>query len=205
MRYFLIIILLIVVASVYIIESDNNEKSPPPAVNNSEYVQYDRKLYKHWVDEDRDCQNTRQEVLIEESVEPVVLDERGCKVISGLWEDPFTGNTYTNPSDLDVDHMIPLKEAHVSGGYLWSPAEREQYANDMSNPDTLIAVSSSANRQKGAKDVAQWLPPNEAYRCEYVIRWMNLKETWGFSSDDNELKVLFAVLEACKEIPPGIQ
>lgn len=49
--------------------------APVPAVA----VPYDRGLYRHWVDEDRDCQNTRQEVLIEESTRPVTLDGRGFK------------------------------------------------------------------------------------------------------------------------------
>jgi hypothetical protein len=49
----------------------------------------------------------------------------------------FTGNTYTDPSDFDVDHMVPLKEDHISGGHSWSSERREQYANDLSNPDTL--------------------------------------------------------------------
>ncbi len=168
-----------------------------PTPDTAAYVDYDRKLYKHWIDEDRDCQDTRQEVLISESIELVVLDERGCKVISGLWNDPFTGNTYTDPSDLDIDHMIPLKEVHVSGGYAWSAERREQYANDISNPDVLIAVSRSANRSKGARDVAHWLPTNEGFRCEYVRRWAAVKEAWGLDMDEVETDRILTLLSEC--------
>ena len=74
-------------------------------------VPYNRDLYGGWIDADGDCQNTRQEVLIEESLIPVELDSRGCRVQSGEWFDPFTGQTCTNPGDLDIDHFIPLAEA----------------------------------------------------------------------------------------------
>jgi hypothetical protein len=73
-------------------------------------VPYNRDLYGGWIDADGDCQNTRQEVLIEESLIPVELDSRGCRVQSGEWFDPFTGQTCTNPGDLDIDHFIPLAE-----------------------------------------------------------------------------------------------
>ena len=52
--------------------------------------QYSRSDYKHWIDADKDCQDTRQEVLIAESLEKPILDEKGCKVISGKWFDPYT-------------------------------------------------------------------------------------------------------------------
>ncbi len=65
-------------------------------------VPYDRDLYGGWIDADGDCQDTRQEVLIAESITPVQLDSRGCRVVSGTWLDPFTGQTFTNPGDLDI-------------------------------------------------------------------------------------------------------
>ena len=37
-----------------------------------------------WVDEDSDCQNTRQEILIRDAIDGTIeLDEDGCKVVSG--------------------------------------------------------------------------------------------------------------------------
>ena len=107
--------------------------SPPPTPTPS--IPYDRDLYRHWIDDDGDCQDTRQEVLIAESIEPVEMDNRGCRVVSGRWFDPFTGQTFTGPSDLDIDHMVPLAEAHRSGADTWDSGQREAYANDLFHRD----------------------------------------------------------------------
>ena len=49
-------------------------------------------------------------------------------------------------------------------------------ANDLDDPDTLIAVDRGLNRQKGgAKDPAEWLPPNQAYQAEYARAWVTVK------------------------------
>ena len=119
---------------------------------------YNRKDYRHWIDEDRDCQNTRNEVLIQESLDPVTYkSSKGCKVSSGKWHGSFTGEAFTNPRQLDIDHLVPPKEAHESGAHSWSKSRKRDYANDMSHPDHLIAVASGANRSKGAKDPAEWM------------------------------------------------
>ena len=79
---------------------------------------YDRKLWKHWIDEDKDCQNTRHEVLIEESLTPVTFKtDKGCRVVSGSWLGAYSGEIFTDASLLDIDHLVPLKEAHESGGF----------------------------------------------------------------------------------------
>ena len=147
---------------------------PPPTA-----PPYDRRLYEHWIDADGDCQNTRQEVLIAESLEPVTLDSSGCHVESGRWFDSFTGQEFSDPADLDIDHIVPLAEAHLSGAAAWTADRRTQYANDLTNPDTLIAVATSANRSKGDRDPSEWLPTNESFQCDYVARWIMTKARWA--------------------------
>ena len=47
---------------------------------------YDRGEWKHWTDADRDCQDARQEVLIEESLEAVTFEtDSKCRVATGSW------------------------------------------------------------------------------------------------------------------------
>ena len=123
---------------------------------------------------------------IAESTVPVTLDAKGCRVVSGRWHDPYTGRVFTDPRRLDIDHFIPLAEVHRSGGHAWTPAQRRQYANDLSHPDTLIAVSASANRSKGDRDPVHWLPPNRAYCCGYLKAWVDLKRHWGLAADPVE-------------------
>ncbi|MGB1027527.1 MAG: HNH endonuclease, partial [Rhodospirillaceae bacterium] len=65
---------------------------------------YERGLYKHWTDADGDCQNTRTEALIRDSLEPVTLSADGCSVVYGRWQDPFTGAILIDPGMLDIDH-----------------------------------------------------------------------------------------------------
>ena len=159
---------------------------PIPSRKSPSSDAYNRKLYGGWIDQDGDCQNTRHEVLIAESTVPVTLDAKGCRVVSGRWQDPYTGRVFTDPRRLDIDHFIPLAEVHRSGGHAWTPAQRRQYANDLSHPDTLIAVSASANRSKGDRDPVHWLPPNRAYRCGYLKAWVDLKRHWGLAADPVE-------------------
>ena len=158
---------------------------------------YNRKLYRHWIDADGDCQNTRQEVLIEESVEPVVFDDKGCKVLSGRWYDPYTGEIFTNPRKLDIDHLVPLAEAHRSGGHSWSAEMRKAFANDLSDTRSLIAVKASANRSKSDRDPARWLPINEMYHCEYVAAWIAVKQRWGLLMDAKEKAISFKLQSKC--------
>ena len=92
--------------------------------------EYNRDDWNHWIDENGDCQNTRHEVLIEESFESVTYtNDTNCSVSTGKWFDNYTGQYYYNASEIEIDHFIPLKNAHQSGGFNWSSTKKEEFAN----------------------------------------------------------------------------
>jgi hypothetical protein len=109
------------------------------------------------VDDDRDCQNTRHEILIQTSIKAVEFKtDNECDVLAGEWYDPYSDETFTISKDLDLDHIVPLKFAHGHGADKWSRERKKQFANDYGN---LLLVNASLNRQKGAKRLDEWLPP----------------------------------------------
>ena len=40
----------------------------------------------------------------------------GCYVSRGRWFDPYTGNVYYRPSDIDIDHMVPSGRSLANRG-----------------------------------------------------------------------------------------
>jgi hypothetical protein len=141
-------------------------------------------------------------VLIKESQTPVSYKTaKNCRVVSGNWLGVYSGKVFTDASQLDIDHLVPLKEAHESGGHTWDAYRKRDYANDLSDPNTLIAVDRGLNRQQGASDPAEWLPPNEAYQEEYVRAWVAMKLRWGLTADAKEIAALRGVLGADAEMP----
>jgi hypothetical protein len=123
------------------------------------------------------------------------MTDSQCRVVSGKWIDPFTGQVFTDPSELDIDHVVPLKEAHESGAWQWDAEKRRRFANYLGDDHHLIAVHRSANRSKGAGDPAEWLPSNLEFRKAYARAWVQIKVKWGLSADAAELAVLREILK----------
>lgn len=158
--------------------------------------QYDRTAWGRWADADGDCQDARAEVLIAESLAPVQLDRRGCRVLKGLWRCPYTGRLLTDARQVEVDHVVPLKEAHDSGGARWPAWRKRAYYSDLA-PEHLAAVSKRANRQKGARDPARWLP--QQGQCSYLQAWAAIKARWGLGMDPAERTAVAHGLASCPE------
>lgn len=146
---------------------------------------YDRDLFNVWADDDQDGCNTRDEVLHTETLLPVASDEPGCIPSAGLWLSAYDNAETTDPTELDIDHLVPLKEAWDSGAWAWTPERRSAYANDLSDPRTLVAVSASSNRAKGDRDPSNWIPDDDS-ACQYVADWIAVKARWSMSMDQSE-------------------
>lgn len=156
------------------------------AVQNEYKTGYSRSLFKHWIDANGNGCDTREEVLIAESQSKPQVDAYGCKVIEGDWLSPYDNVMHTNPSDLDIDHMVPLKEAWDSGAWNWTAAQRQTFANDLSDPRALIAVTAGQNRSKSDRDPSNWIPPQKSYVCTYLSEWVAIKAKWKLSMDQSE-------------------
>jgi hypothetical protein len=104
----------------------------------------------------------------------------------------YDGVTTTSPSTFDIDHVVPLEQAWVSGGRKWTSAKRTRYANDLGFAWTLDAVTAHSNRSKGDRDPAAWLPPRN--HCAYAIHWVAIKYRWGLSIDSTERTELAKIL-----------
>ena len=165
----------------------------------SDIPKYNRGEWSHWADEDGDCQDARQEALIAESETPVTYtNEDKCRVETGSWAGPYTGEVFTDPGSLDIDHMVPLANGHRSGGWAWSEVKKREYANDLSYEGHLIAAKAAANRAKGSKGPEDWKPPDRAYWCRYAIDWISIKNIWELTATESEASALVEMLDTCE-------
>lgn len=150
------------------------------------FAGYNRKDWKHWIDSDHDCQDTRAEILIERSLAPVAYkNSKGCSVFSGKWDDFYFNEKLTIASDIDIDHVVPLSHAHNHGAESWSKELKKSFANDKEN---LVITFKKYNRQKGDSDIAQWLPVDRGYACRYVKKWFQIKEKYRLRIDADEIE-----------------
>jgi hypothetical protein len=154
---------------------------------------YDRDLFPTWDTISGTC-NTRETVLKRDGVNVVV--NASCAATSGTWYSPYDGATWTAASDLDIDHVVPLKNAWISGAWAWTTNKRESFANDLTDPQ-LIAVTDNVNQAKGDKSPDVWQPPLASYRCTYARMWVRVKYVWSLSVTAPEKSTLATMLATC--------
>ncbi len=162
---------------------------------------YDRNRYFGvWNDANRDCQNTRHEVLVWESKVRPTYSSRGCTVTKGRWVTTWDNRVHTSPTTVQIDHLVPVAEAWGSGARFWTQARRVAFYNDLGDSRTLNAQTSALNASKQAKGPEAWLPPAKAFRCTYIAEWVAVKIRWGLRVDSVEKAALTRWANACPNV-----
>jgi len=150
--------------------------------------EYNPNQFKLWVDEDQDCQDTRAETMIRYNTGvPGFKSDSRCKIMTGAWICPYTGNYYFIAFDLEVDHVVPLRHAWDTGADSWTEEKKKQFAND---PDNLIVVSKDEKKRKGSRGITEWLPENDVFHKAYISKFMYIKEKYGLKMSYDELELL---------------
>lgn len=67
---------------------------------------YNRDLFPHWITISGSC-NTREQVLKRDGSN--VVTDSSCASTSGSWYSDYDGATWSAASDVDIDHVVPLK------------------------------------------------------------------------------------------------
>jgi len=171
-----------------------------PVAERGSEIEYDRSDWRHWVDADRDCQDTRAEALIAESLATVIFaSDEQCRVTGGEWLGPWSGEVFTDAGDVDIDHHVPLGHAHESGGWDWDKERKRAYANDLAHAPSLQATSASVNRAKGKQPPDQWRPEDIAGWCRYASDWVSVKAEWELTVSRAEVGALREMLDTCDD------
>lgn len=155
---------------------------------------YDRDLFQHWIDADGDGCHTRNEVLLAEADDPPTVTGT-CTLSGGRWFSYYDRVSWTNTSDIDIDHMVPLAEAWDSGARTWSSTVRRDFANDLGDYRSLVGVTDNVNQAKGDQDPGTWLPQYD--RCRYLSEFVAVKHRWRLSVDSAEKSAMASLASSC--------
>ena len=153
---------------------------------------YDRAQFgAAWTDVDGNRCDTRDDILARDAQRSggTYQTSDGCTVIGIEMTEPYADKHVALKSKLDIDHVVPLKVAWVSGAYAWAPRVRLNLAND---PRNLLAVDDDTNQHaKGDKTPDRW-QPDGAGRCEYARMYVTVLKAY-------ELPALAATRSALAE------
>ncbi|MFL6115056.1 MAG: HNH endonuclease family protein [Catenulispora sp.] len=153
---------------------------------------YSRAKFPHWRSTGANC-DVRDSVLKRDGTK---VKTSGCNVVAGTWKSIYDGQVLNSPTKVDIDHLVPLANAWRSGAAKWTTDQRENFANDLDDPQ-LVAVSASSNRAKGDQDPSTWKPKETGSWCVYAEDWIAVKSRWKLTVTDAEKAALTDMLEKC--------
>ena len=106
---------------------------------------------------------------------------------------PYTGTIVKDDEDkkedsdfgnLDYDHIVPIKSAHLRGGKDWTAEQRNAFAYDQW---VGVDVLNKANRSKSDKGPTEYLPDVNVE--DYCYSWLLICSKYNLAMTPEEIKV----------------
>jgi hypothetical protein len=149
-----------------------------------------------WAKDSSGC-DTRNRIL-KRDLKNTTENEK-CQILTGILNDPYTGQEIIfdraqNAAAVQIDHVVALSDAWQKGAQRLDLTTRTNFAND---PLNLLASEGDTNQAKGDSDAASWLPPNKAFRCEYITRQVRVKQKYSLWVTEAEKAAMKNVLANC--------
>ncbi|HKP44304.1 HNH endonuclease family protein [Mycobacterium sp.] len=146
--------------------------------------------------------DTRDDILDRDLVDKTYVSISRCPnaVATGTLHDPYTNETIAlvrgkqTGAAVQIDHLVPLAYAWDLGARNWTDEMRIRFAND---PANLLAVEGQANQDKGDKEPAMWMPPNNAFHCQYAVQFANVLRGYGLPVDAPSATILRDAAATC--------
>jgi hypothetical protein len=163
-----------------------------------------------WPDLDANGCSARQDVLRRQATSVrlgvIASHHTGCReVLAGVWRDAYTGARLDGPNMKDgriagriqIDHIVSLFDAWVSGARGWAPEKRVRFANDTSLHE-LYAVSATTNYAKSYRSAESWAP-DATRQCVFARSIVEVKSAYGLSVTPDERAALEEMLHRCAD------
>jgi len=136
------------------------------------------------------CKLNTRSVLLQKSTKTMEIGSGHiCKAITGLWKDAYTGEKYTEAGNVDIDHIVAIKDAWVSGASDWTLEERSRFYNDTEN---LVIAGKRLNISKGARSPSEWdfNFKSDITKCSYFITYIKIKNKYNLSYSEDDIEYL---------------
>lgn len=146
--------------------------------------------------------DTRNDVLDRDLDEKTFVSIKRCPnaVATGTLHDPYTNSVVAftrgekTGAAVQIDHIVPLALAWDLGARYWPEDLRVRFAND---PANLLAVAGGANQDKGDGEPAVWMPPNQAFWCQYAVQFVAVLRGYALPIDAPSAGVLRGAAATC--------
>lgn len=156
---------------------------------------YERDKFEHWADMPAPDGCDVRDAVLKRAGRTLTIGE-DYDITAGTWTSPYDSHVWHDPSDLDIDHVVPLANVWASGAASWRARRRAAFANDLQRPQ-LVAVTDNVNQAKDDSGPAEWQPPRAGYRCRYARNWIAVKHHYQLTVTRREKAALAHMLNRC--------